>query len=127
MHACLFFSLSVTGQVFSKDNKNESSSLHTKKIEELKASKRVPCWRSFLTVSSWLVQTLWMSEMTPSKTPVLKPLVLHFFFCEGLSSHFLYHLRKPHLCLKKFFSQKCKSSFYHGMNIIKLPQGLNSL
>jgi len=28
------------------------------------------------------MRTLWMSEMTPSKTPVLKPLVLKTFGCE---------------------------------------------
>ena len=55
-----------------------TSQIHIRKFEELTAQGRVSCLGSFMTSieSSWL---MWMSETTPIKTPVLKPLVLQTF------------------------------------------------
>ena len=58
----------------------------------------VSSWESFLAFvgSSGLMWTLWMSEMTPSKAPILKPFVLQIFwlkFGEWLQTF----LRKPNL------------------------------
>ena len=58
--------------------------VHTKFFEELTTWERVPYWGLFLTStgSSRLLWTLWISEMNPSKAPVLKPYVLKKFCCE---------------------------------------------
>ena len=55
--------------------------IHIRKLEEQTALERVPFWESFLTsTGSALTQrTLWMSDMNPSKAPVVKPNVLQIF------------------------------------------------
>ena len=72
-----------TGQVFPKGIEI-TSQIHIRKFEEQMAWGRVPSWGSFLTSTGFagLVRTLWMSEMTPSKAPILKPFVLQIFWCE---------------------------------------------
>ena len=87
----------ITGDFFEEWNEITPQT-HIRKFEELMAWGQVSCWGAFLTSigSSGLMQTLWMSEMTPSKTPVLKPLVLQIFLC-GLELSFCYLLRKFHL------------------------------
>ena len=73
----------LTGDFFEEWNKI-TPQIHIRKFEELMAWERLSCWESFLTsTGSALTQrTLWMSEMTPNKTPVLKSLVLQTFWCE---------------------------------------------
>ena len=58
----------------------------------------VPFWGLFLTSTgfSGLVQTLWMSEITPSKITVLKPFVLQIFWCK-FGEWFRSFLKKPDL------------------------------
>ena len=56
---------------------------HIRKFEELTAWGQMSWWGSFMTSIgfSGLMWTLWMSEMTPSKTPILMLLVLQMFLC----------------------------------------------
>ena len=59
---------------------------------------QVFCWWSFLASigSSGLMRTLWMSEMDPSKTHVLKMLALYIFWCE-FGEWFCSIFQKSHL------------------------------
>ena len=72
-----------TGQVFPKRIKI-TPKIHIKKIKERTAWGQVPSWESFLTSTEPALtqRTLWMSDMIPSKAPVLKLYVLQFFGCE---------------------------------------------
>ena len=67
-----------TGQVFSK-RIEITPQIYIRIFEEHMAwGQQVHCWGSFLTCigSSGLMRTLWMSEMTPFRVPVLKPFFL---------------------------------------------------
>ena len=94
-------SLRSTGEVFSKRIKINPQ-IHIQKFEEHTVWRRVPFWGSFLTSigSSGLVRTLWMSEMTPSRAPVLKALVIQIFWCE-FGGWFWSFLRKPDLYYRR--------------------------
>ena len=76
------------------------------------ARGRAPCWESLLTsTGSTLTQRiLWMSEMTPSKTPVLKSLLLQIFRCE-FGELFCFILQKSHLYLL-FFAISDRNIFF---------------
>ena len=79
----------LIGRSFNTDNYFEewneiTPQTHIRKFEERAAWGWGPAWGSFLISigSSGLVQTLCMSEMTPSKAHVLKPFILQIFWCD---------------------------------------------
>ena len=86
-----------TGDFFEEWN-DITHQTHIRIFEELTACGRLSCWGSFLTLvgSSGLMRILWMSGIIPSKTPVLKPLVLQIFWFE-FGDWFRSILQKSHL------------------------------
>jgi len=94
----------ITGQVFSKKNKNENPNLHTKN-EELTSWGWACCGvvsdiHRVLQFSAEV--TLWLSETLPTRYPS-SSCQFFIFLCVNSSSHPCSLLRKPHLYI---FSQR---------------------
>ena len=69
----------ITGQVFSK-RIEITHQIHVRKFVEQLAWEWVPCMGLFLTPTgfSGLVRTLWMSKMSPSKSPSSRHILFKF-------------------------------------------------
>ena len=89
----LRFSYRITSEVFGDWNEI-TPQIHIRKFEKQTAGGWVPWLTS--SVSELTQRTLWMSEMTTSKAPVLKPVVLQIFWYE-IGEWFSSILQKNHL------------------------------